>query len=126
MKSRCNRIRRSQKLALFPISCPNNQEHLPTTYYCYFCLAGAKTFSLWAMCIPAVLWLMLYAKYRSKNVLYLGCVVVKWSACLPSTPTIRVRIPLKPSVFSVKFMFEKNEIKHKEARIGPFLKRVLY
>ena len=26
-------------------------------------------------------------------------VVVKWSACSPSTPTIRVQIPLKPAVF---------------------------
>ena len=35
--------------------------------------------------------------------------VVKWSACSPYTPTIRVRIPLKPAVFHVKFVFEKNE-----------------
>ena len=26
-------------------------------------------------------------------------------------PTIRVRIPLKPTVYSVKFVFEKNENK---------------
>ena len=42
-------------------------------------------------------------------------VVVRWSACLPSTPMIQVRIPLKPTVFSVKFAFEKNENKQKEA-----------
>ena len=30
-------------------------------------------------------------------------VVVKWSECSPSTVTIRVRIPLMPTVFSVKF-----------------------
>ena len=48
---------------------------------------------------------------------------VKWSACLPSTPTIRVRIPLKPTVFSVKFVFEKNENKQKEAGVGPFSRR---
>ena len=34
----------------------------------------------------------------------------------------RVRILLKPEVFSVKFEFEKNENKQKEARVGPFLK----
>ena len=33
----------------------------------------------------------------------------------PSTSTIRVRIPLTPTVFSVKFVFEKNENKQKEA-----------
>ena len=46
--------------------------------------------------------------------------VVKWSACLRSTPTIQVRIPLKPTVFSVKFLFEKKENKQKEAGFGPF------
>ena len=29
----------------------------------------------------------------------MAVVLVKWSACLPSTMTIRVRIPLKPIVF---------------------------
>ena len=29
-------------------------------------------------------------------------VVVKWSACLPSLPTIRVQIPQSPTVFSCK------------------------
>ena len=38
-----------------------------------------------------------------------GAVVHKWSACSPSTPTIRVRIPLTPTVFPVKFVFEKNK-----------------
>ena len=33
--------------------------------------------------------------------------VIKWSACTPSTPTIRVRILLSSTVFSVKFVFEK-------------------
>ena len=49
-------------------------------------------------------------------------VVVKWSACLPSTLTIRVWIPLMPTVFSVKFVFEKNKNKKKEAGVGSFLK----
>ena len=40
-------------------------------------------------------------------------VVVKWSACLPSTLTIWVWIPLMPTVFSVKFVFEKNKSKQK-------------
>ena len=48
--------------------------------------------------------------------------VVKWSASLPSIPTIRVQIPLKPTVMSVKFVFVKNENKQKEAGVGPFLK----
>ena len=41
---------------------------------------------------------------------------------LTSTPTIRVRIPLTSTVFSAKFVFEKNENKQKEAGVGPFLK----
>ena len=48
--------------------------------------------------------------------------VVKWSVYLTSTPTIRVRIPLTSTVFSAKFVFEKNENKQKEAGVGPFLK----
>ena len=51
-------------------------------------------------------------------------VVVKWSAFSPSTLTIRVRIPLKPRVFSVKFVFEKTKDKQKEAGAGTFLKRI--
>ena len=51
-------------------------------------------------------------------------VVVKWSACSPSIPTIRVRFLQKPTVFYVKFVFEKNENKHKEAGVGPFTKKV--
>ena len=42
--------------------------------------------------------------------------VVKWSAFLTPTPTIQVRILL---VFSVTFMFEKNENKLKEAVVCP-------
>ena len=41
----------------------------------------------------------------------------------PSTPTIRVRIPLTNTVFSVKFVFEKNENKQKEAGVSPFFKK---
>ena len=48
--------------------------------------------------------------------------VVKWSASSPSTPTIQVRILLKPTVFSAKFVFEKNENKQKEAEVGPVKK----
>ena len=46
-------------------------------------------------------------------------VVIKWSACSPSTLMIRVQIPLKPTVFSVK-MFEKNKNKQKICRGAPF------
>ena len=49
--------------------------------------------------------------------------VVKWSACSPSTPTIRVLIPAEAYSFSVKFVFEKNENKQKEAGVGPFLNK---
>ena len=48
---------------------------------------------------------------------------VKWLGCLPSTPSIRVRIPLKPKVLFCK-LFEKNENKQKEAGYGPiFIKK---
>ena len=47
-------------------------------------------------------------------------VVVKWSACSPCTSTIRVRISLTPTFFSVQFVFEKNENKQNEAGVGPF------
>ena len=47
-------------------------------------------------------------------------VVVKWSSCIPSIPMIRVRIPLKPTVFSVKIAFENNENKQEEAGVEPF------
>ena len=52
-------------------------------------------------------------------------VVVKWSAYSPFTPMILVRIVLKLTVFSVKFVFEKNENKLKEAGVGPFWKMVI-
>ena len=44
-------------------------------------------------------------------------VVVKWSACLPITPTIRARIPLSLQFLSVK-LFEKDEINEKWADDG--------
>ena len=40
-------------------------------------------------------------------------VVVKWSACSPSTLTIQVRDPLMPTIFSVKFVFERTKINKK-------------
>ena len=47
-------------------------------------------------------------------------VVVKWSTYSPpSIPTIRVQIPLKPTVFSVKFVLAKNEMKEKRGRDWP-------
>ena len=51
-----------------------------------------------------------------KSIPISAVVVVKWSACLPSTLSIRVRIPLNPTVFSA---FEKNE--NKRGRVGLFL-----
>ena len=50
----------------------------------------------------------------------LNVVVVVWLACSPSTPTIRVRIPLTSTVFSVKIVFEYNENKQKRVRVDPF------
>ena len=52
---------------------------------------------------------------------YWAVVVVKWSACSPSTPTIRVRICWGLQFFC-KIVIEKNENKQKEAGVGPFLK----
>ena len=49
----------------------------------------------------------------------LWLVVVKWSACLPSTLTICVRIPLTATVFSLKFVFGKNESKQKRSGTEP-------
>ena len=43
----------------------------------------------------------------------LAVAVVKWSACSPLTLAIRFRIALKPIVFSLKFVFEKNKSKQK-------------
>ena len=53
-------------------------------------------------------------------------VVVKWSACMPSTLAIQVPIPLKTTVFSVKFVFENIEIKQKEAGVGSFFLKNCY
>ena len=53
-----------------------------------------------------------------QTILHRAEVVVKWSACSPSSPTIQDWIPLTPTVFSVNFVFEKNENKQKEAGVG--------
>ena len=50
-------------------------------------------------------------------------VVVKWSAYSPSTLTIRVRIQLKPTVFSVKLCLIRTNINKKEAGVGRFLNK---
>ena len=50
-------------------------------------------------------------------------VVVKWSACSPYTPMIRVRIPLK-STFFCKIVAEKNEI-NKTRDTGDHLSSVI-
>ena len=47
-------------------------------------------------------------------------VVVKWSLGSPNTPKIQIRIPLQPTAFSVKFVFEKNDNKQRESGVGPF------
>ena len=54
-------------------------------------------------------------------------VVVKWSTCSPSSLTIRVRIPLTPTVLSVKFVREKNENKTKKRpEQAHFLEKVTF
>ena len=40
-------------------------------------------------------------------------VVAEWSACSPTTPTIRVQIPLTPKYYSLIFDFEKKEHEQK-------------
>ena len=50
-------------------------------------------------------------------------VVVKWSAYSPSTPMIRVRITLTSTVYSVKFVLEKNKNKQKQAGVGLILQK---
>ena len=50
-------------------------------------------------------------------------VVVKWSSCSPSTPTVQVRIPPKSTVAK---LFENNENKQKRAGHGPFKNHFIY
>ena len=45
-------------------------------------------------------------------------VLVQWLACLPSSPTILVRILMNLTIFSVKFGYEKNKNKQKEAGLA--------
>ena len=52
-------------------------------------------------------------------------VVVPWLACLPSTLTFRVRFPPKPTVYSVKFVFDKNRNEQKGAGVGLIEKKFL-
>ena len=49
--------------------------------------------------------------------------MVKWSACSPSTPTIRVPIPLMPTVFLYKLCLKRMKINKKEAGVAHFLKK---
>ena len=51
-------------------------------------------------------------------------VVVLWSAWSPSTPTLRVRIPLKSTFLFCK-MCEKNENKQKGPEMVMFKKRLI-
>ena len=61
---------------------------------------------------------------RNLTIVQLVVVVVKWSACSPSTPTIRVQIPLKHTVFSAQFVVKRTKINKKEAGVGPFLEKI--
>ena len=55
-------------------------------------------------------------------------VVVKWSACSPSTlrlrSTIRVRIPLTTIVFLLNLCLKRTKINKIEAGVGPFFKKI--
>ena len=64
---------------------------------------------------------------RQTNFKALGpsMVVVPWLACLPSTLTFRVRFPPKPTVYSVKFVFDKNRNEQKGAGVGLTEKKFL-
>ena len=56
---------------------------------------------------------------ESKRIIYFrAVVVVKWSVCSPSTPTIQVQIPLKATVLSVKFVFVNNKINKKRSGLA--------
>ena len=60
------------------------------------------------------------------NYYHWAVAVVKWSACSPSTPTIRVLTSLKSTVFSVILCLKRTKIKQKEARVGLFLEKINY
>ena len=45
-----------------------------------------------------------------------------WSVSLPYNLTVCVRILLKSTILTIKFMYEKKENKQKEAVVGPFIK----
>ena len=47
--------------------------------------------------------------------------VAKWSACSPSTPTIRIRIPKKLK----KFCLKRTKIRKKEAGVGTLKKHLV-
>ena len=65
-------------------------------------------------------------KYNNHFSLIRAVVVVKWSAYLLSTPTNRVRMLLKPSVFSGNFLLEKSKInKKKSGLIRPLVEKSL-
>ena len=53
--------------------------------------------------------------------------VVKWSACSPSIPTIRVRILLKQTVFFCKIcVWKRTKINKKRSELSHFFKKVTY
>ena len=54
-----------------------------------------------------------YTGALGSNILSTAVVVVEWLSCLPSTPTNRVQIAPKPTVFYEKIVFEKVENKQK-------------
>ena len=68
----------------------------------------------------------MWQKWSVAKFLAGAVVVVKRSVYSPSTLTIRVRILLTPTVFSVKFVFEKNEKKQKRGRGWPIFKKKVF
>ena len=55
-------------------------------------------------------------RFSAKTTKWCTVVVVKWSACSPSTRSIQVQIPLTLKAFFLKFVIEKNENKQKRGR----------
>ena len=49
--------------------------------------------------------------------------VVKWSAVSPSIPTIRVLIPLKPTVCLYNLCLKRSKINKKRPGLVPFFKK---
>ena len=65
--------------------------------------------------------------WKPKNYCDRAVVMVKWSSGEPSTPTIRVRIPLNHPIFSVNLCLKRTKVNKKRSGIAHFcLKKLLW